>query len=138
MMEGFTSLVKNHLDQERSTRFVEKISLVKLRLKAMRRGVWYRALNRIDRVLVDLTIKVTKTAVKSASLLNQLRSVTTKIENLLENKLSRETRTYGLPQARKLACIAQNWGNKNARAWSSDYAFAQFLAAINLNANHSL
>ena len=66
--------------QEKTSNFVEKVNLVKLRLKAMRSGVWYRALNRIDRVLVDLTIKVTKTSIRSNSLLNQLLTVTTKIE----------------------------------------------------------
>jgi hypothetical protein len=130
--------VKKSPNQERTSNFVEKISLVKLRLKAMRTGVWYRALNRIDRVLVDLTIKVAKTTIKSNSLINQLLSVTTKIETLLENKLSRETRLYGLPQASKLGSIAQSWGNKNAHSWSSDNAFAKFLAALNLNVNHSL
>jgi hypothetical protein len=125
--------VKKAPAQEKKTHFVEKISLVKLRLKAMRRGVWYRALNRIDRVLVDLTIKVTKTAIKSRTLLNQLQSVTAKIECFLENKLTRTAREYGLPQTCKLAGIAQSWGNKDAHAWSSDYAFATFLAALKLN-----
>ncbi len=128
--------MKKSFPQERKTRFVEKISLVKLRLRAMRSGVWYRALNRIDRVLVDLTIKVAKTSIKSTSLINQLLSVTTKIETLLENKLSRTTREYGLPQACKLSGIAQSWGNKHAHAWSSDFGFATFLAALKLNASH--
>jgi hypothetical protein len=120
--------------QERTSRFVEKISLVKLRLKAMRSGVWYRALNRIDRVLVDLTIKVTKNSIKSRLLLNQLLSVTTKIESLLENKLTKTTREFGLPTACKLSSLAQSWGNQNAGAWSSDLNFARYLAVLKLNA----
>ena len=55
----------------------------------MRSGMWYRALNRIDRVLVDLTIKVAKASIHSNSLINQLLTVTTKLESILENKLSR-------------------------------------------------
>ena len=35
-----------------------KQQLVRLRLKAILAGVWFRALPRIDRVLVDLTVKV--------------------------------------------------------------------------------
>ncbi len=120
--------------QEKASPFVEKVNLVKMRLRAMRSGVWYRALNRIDRVLVDLTIKVTKTSIKSRSLLTQLLSVTTKIEALLENKLSKTTREYGLPLANKLSKIAQNWGNKHAQNWSSDLDFARYLAVLKLNA----
>jgi hypothetical protein len=119
--------------QEKTSSFVEKVNLVKLRLKAMRSGVWYRALNRIDRVLVDLTIKVTKNNVRSISLINQLLSVTTKIEALLENKLSRTTREYGLPLASRLSQFAQNWGNKSALSWSSDLDFARYLAVNKLN-----
>ncbi len=103
----------------------------------MRSGVWYRALNRIDRVLVDLTIKVTKTSIRSTSLLTQLLTVTTKIEALLENKLSKTTRQFGFPLACKLSQIAQNWGNKEAHSWSSDLDFARFLAVHKLNANLS-
>jgi hypothetical protein len=128
--------VKKSFAQDGKSNFVEKISLVKLRLKAMRSGVWFRALNRIDRVLVDLTIKVTKTKIKSKSLLNQLLSVTTKIENFLENKLTKTIREYGLPQSCKISSIAQSWGNNDASAWSNDYAFAKFLAALKLNNSH--
>jgi hypothetical protein len=125
--------VKKSLSQEWASRFVDKINLAKLRLRAMRSGVWYKALNRIDRVLVDLTIKVIKNNVRSVSLLTQLLTVTTKIESLLENKLSRATREYGLPLANKLSQLAQKWGNKTARSWSSDLAFAKYLAVHKLN-----
>ena len=48
-------------------RFLCKEQLVKLRLNAMRAGVWFRALRRIDRALIDLTIKVAST-VRSVTL----------------------------------------------------------------------
>jgi hypothetical protein len=38
--------------------FLGRAQLMKLRLKAIRSGMWFRSLSRIDRVLVDLTIKV--------------------------------------------------------------------------------
>ena len=44
--------------QDGSSSFLNRTQLMKLRLKAMRAGVWFKALPRIDRVLVDLTIKV--------------------------------------------------------------------------------
>jgi hypothetical protein len=119
--------------QENKTCFVEKISIVKLRTKALRSGIWYRALNRIDRVLVDLTIKVIKTSIRSTSLINRLLSVSTKLESFLENKLSRATREIGFPIACKLSTLAQSWGNKQAHLWSKDLDFAKYLAAMKLN-----
>ena len=52
---------------ENTFSFLTKTQLIKLRLKAMRAGVWFRALPRIDRVLVDLTIRVTS-SIRSATL----------------------------------------------------------------------
>lgn len=121
--------------QERTSRFVEKAHLVKLRLKAMRSGMWFRALNRIDRVLVDLTIKVAKKGVHSNSLINRLLTVTTKLESILENKLTQATREFGFPLACKLSQIAQKWGNLHAQDWSRDLDFAKYLAVIKLNSN---
>jgi len=38
--------------------FINKKQLVNLKTKAMRSGAWFKALQRIDRVLFDLTIRV--------------------------------------------------------------------------------
>ena len=37
---------------------LEKGGLLVLKLKAIRSGVWFRAFRRIDRVLVELTLKI--------------------------------------------------------------------------------
>ena len=37
---------------------VDKSGILELRVKAIRAGVWFRGLRRIDRALIDLTIKV--------------------------------------------------------------------------------
>jgi hypothetical protein len=112
--------------------FLSKAQLVKLRLKAMRAGVWYRALPRIDRVLVDLTIRVADT-IRSPHLARCILSVAGKLERLLESKLQRAVREFGLPIARKLSLFAQKWGNEAAEKWAFDDGFARYWAAIKLN-----
>ena len=116
--------------------FLGRATLVKLRLKAMRAGVWFRALPRIDRVLVDLTIKVTDT-IRSPHLARSILSVAGKLEGLLESKLQRAVREFGLPIAHKLSMFAQKWGNKTAEKWASDDGFARYWAAIKLNERFS-
>lgn len=106
--------------------------LVKLKAKAMRAGVWFRALARIDRVLIDLTTKVTQ-YVRSPSLTKSLLSVTSKLEGLLESKVVRATNETGFRLARKLSLLAQEWGHKTARAWVGDAGFARYLAVAELN-----
>jgi hypothetical protein len=113
--------------------FVVKRQLLKLRMKAIRAGVWFRALQRIDRALIDLTIKVIAENVRSFTLAKSILSVERKLEGLLENKIVRAIREIGFPLAHKLSQFAQNWGNMSARNWTSDLSFARFLAAMNLN-----
>lgn len=112
--------------------FLEKAQLIKLRLKAMRAGVWFKALPRIDRVLVDLTIKVAGT-VRSFRLASNILSVIRKLESVMESRFLRAVRENGFSLARKLGLIAQKWGNVTAESWESDKGFARYLAAMSLN-----
>ena len=53
--------------------FLDKKQLVNLKTKAMRSGAWFKALQRIDRVLFDLTIRVVDT-IRSAKLAKSTRA----------------------------------------------------------------
>ena len=112
--------------------FLDKTQLIKLKLKAMRAGVWFRALPRIDRVLFDLTIKVVR-CIHSSSLAKIILSITGKLEALLESKLARAIRDIGFPLACKLSLLAQKWGNRGAQEWAKDTGFARYLAVMKLN-----
>jgi hypothetical protein len=118
--------------RQESFSFLDKSRLVRLKMRAMRAGVWYRALRRIDRVLVDLTISVAQ-GVRSVFLANRLLSVTRKLDDLLESKLARAVREVGFPLAGKLSVVAQGWGNADAWAWALDGSFARYLAVLRLN-----
>jgi hypothetical protein len=112
--------------------FLSKAQLVRLRLRAVRAGVWFRALPRIDRVLVDLTIRVAG-SVRSVTLARNILAVTRKLEGLLENRLLRAFRQVGVQLAKKLSTVAQKWGNLSAKNWASDVSFVNFLAVMHIN-----
>jgi len=112
--------------------FLEKPQLLKLKRKAMRAGVWFRALRRIDRALVDLTIRVAGT-VRSFNLAKNILTVVRKLKDVMENRLLRAVREAGFPVARRLASFAQKWGNGSAKQWGSDVGFARYWAAMSLN-----
>jgi hypothetical protein len=122
--------------QERSFTFLEKTQLVKVKRKAIRAGVWFRALRRIDRVLIDLTIRVAD-SVRSASLARCVLFVTGKLDDLFESKLSRMKRAIGIPLARKLGLFAQKWRNRIAEDWAKDKVFVGCLAVMGLNGHPS-
>ena len=111
---------------------VARMQLVKMKLRAIRAGVWFRALPRIDRALIDLTIKVAQN-IRSTTLAISIISVARKLEDLFESKLTRTIRDIGLSLTSKLSLIAQKWGNKAAKTWASDMNFARYLAVMNLN-----
>ena len=112
--------------------FLERAQLLKLRLKAMRSGVWFRVLPRIDRVLIDLTIKVAGT-VRSFTLAKNILAVIRKLENSMESRFLRAIQEIGFPIARRLCLMAQKWGNVTAKEWESDLGFARYLAAMSFN-----
>ena len=115
-----------------ASKFMGKEQLLKLKRKALRAGVWFRALPRIDRVLVDLTIRVAQ-CIRSPSLVNSILSVARKIEDLLESRFARAVREFGFSLAWRLSLLAQKWGNKAARSWAGDEGFATYLAVMRLN-----
>jgi hypothetical protein len=118
--------------QKNASNFLNREQLIKLRLKAIRAGVWFRALPRIDRVLVDLTIKVAST-VRSVTLAKNIFAIVGKLEGLLESRLSIALRKVGLPLAQKLSALAQTWGHTSAKSWPSDLSFVNYLAVIHIN-----
>ncbi len=118
--------------RKKSFCFLNKKQLVKLRLKALRAGVWFKALPRIDRALVDLTIEVAS-SIRSTTLAKSILAVTRKLEVLLESRLLRAFRGVAFQLAQKLSLVAQKWGNLVAKTWASDVSFMKFLAVMHIN-----
>ncbi|MEM3641369.1 MAG: hypothetical protein QXH37_05570 [Candidatus Bathyarchaeia archaeon] len=115
-----------------NSRIIDKKELLKLRLKAINCGVWFRALNRVDRALVYLTIKVAN-KVRSVVLTDALRSIVKKLEDAMKNRVLQAMKDVGFQLARKLSLLAQKWGNFSARNWAYDLSFAKFLAMMHIN-----
>ena len=117
---------------DKNSGFLEKAQLLKLKLKAMRSGVWFRVLPRIDRVLIDLTIRVAG-SVRSFTLAKSILTIIRKLESIMESRFLRSVKEIGIPIARRLGLVAQRWGNGSAKGWESDGDFARYLAAMSFN-----
>jgi hypothetical protein len=115
-----------------SSSFPNRIQLTKIKSKAIRAGVWFKTLPRIDRVLFDLTIKVIEN-IRSATLAKRIFVVMGKLEGLLESSILKSVRVIGRSLAEKLSLIAQKWGNASAKSWVADSSFAFFLAIMHIN-----
>jgi len=111
---------------------LERVALFRLRLQAVRSGVWFRALSRIDRALLDLTLKVSA-EVRSRKLVKALFAVVSRLQIALGSSVSHVVLSFGFRSARKLSLVAQRLGNVSARGWATDFSFARFLAVMYLN-----
>ena len=111
---------------------LRRTNLLRLKSRALRRGVWFRALSRIDRVLVDLTVNVVY-GVHGFKLAEALWSVMKKLEDALENRVLRAAKEVGFALARHVSLLAWNWGNRSAKDWAYDRSFARFLTIMHIN-----
>ena len=96
---------------------------------ALRRGVWFRSLSRIERGVIDLTIRYVEN-IKSTKLAKVVTAIIEKLQTATENRLERLVRTIGLALSQKLSKIAISWGNKSASQWANDCSYAKYLLLI--------
>lgn len=110
-----------------SSVFVSAGKLVEFKKAALRRGVWFRALSRVERGVIDLTVKCVD-SIKSEKLTKVVTVIIDKLQLAMEGMADQLVRTIGLPLARKISNIAVSWGNLSASKWAEDCAFARYLA----------
>ena len=106
--------------------------LIRVRARALRRGVWFRALTGAERAVVDLTTRVVE-RVRSHLLAKVLTSVVKKLLDAMEGEAARLMRTVGRSLARRLSGIARGWGNRSAVRWAEEAGFMQYLSIMHMN-----
>jgi len=109
-----------------------RFRLLELKKRSLRRGIWFRVLNRLERAQVDLTVRVVET-VRSSLLARILNSIMDKLSQALESRVSTLIKSAGFPTALRLSRIARSWGYESAEEWVGDSEFARFLAILHLN-----
>ena len=93
---------------------------------ALRRRVWFKLLTRVERGIIDLTVKYVD-SIKSRKLAKVVTVIISKLQTKIESAVDKLVRTIGLPLTRKISNIAAGWGNRLAFLWANDFCFAKFL-----------
>src|SRR2546425_11905006 len=99
--------------------------LVGLKTRGLRRRLWYSTLSRIERGLVDLTIRWVD-EVRSGRLTETLVRILAKLAMALETGMGRVL-MRGRILAMKVSELAVGWGNRPAYSWRFETAFANAL-----------
>jgi len=107
--------------------------LMKVRTRALRKGVWFRALSRVERSIVDLTIRCVE-RIHSRILMKTVAAILDKLLETLQEDYMKRVDRAGREIARKICEIANRWGNPYAWTWKYDSNFIKFLG---INATNS-
>jgi len=110
-----------------SRRFLEGV-----RSKAIRVGVWFTAIDRIERGILALTIR-TVDVVRSITLGVEIVKILVKLREALKSGFVRCMNGFGLKRAMKVSRQAVEWGYNAAKDWASDLGFIQYLTMIDVN-----
>ena len=111
---------------------VTRQDLMKIKAKALRRRVWFRALSRVERCIVDLTTRCVE-RVRSLVLARTIFDIINKILKTLESGFLEKVNNVGSAIAEKVCGIAVGWGNVSASRWRRDVDFVRFLGINAVN-----
>ena len=106
--------------------------LILIKQRALRKGAWFRVLNRTERAIISLTIRCVN-EVRSSNLAEILRPIVDRLVDAMKSKVERLTETIGRELALNLSRIAKGWKCAPAVAWDSDPGFVQYLAITHMN-----
>jgi hypothetical protein len=116
---------------ERRT-LLTRSEILRVKTRALRRGVWFRALTKTDRACIDLAVLVVE-RVRSRLLQRILSSLIRKLEEIMKSRVQRLMHEVGGSMAKKLSKIANEWGNESAVRWAEDSGFIRYLTITYLN-----
>ena len=106
--------------------------LSKIRQRSLRRGILYRALNRLERSILDLTIRCVE-EVRSQLLIKTLINLVSKLSEALKSRFLSRVEEVGRPLAKRISIMAQSLGCEDASRWGEDPFFIRYLGVKALN-----
>jgi 5-carboxymethyl-2-hydroxymuconate isomerase len=109
-----------------------KQGLKKVKSRALRNRTWYKTLTRVERAIIDLTIKCVE-KVRSHVLAQTVSMIISKILRTLKEDFIVEAEKVGREIAERLCRIAERWGSKTASGWKHDFSFVRFLGVNAVN-----
>ena len=99
---------------------------MRARARALRQRIWFKALSRVERGILDLTIRCVE-RVRSRVLDRIVSDIVAKILKTLKPSFLETAMRLGREIADEVCGIALKWGNMSASMWKHDLGFIRFL-----------
>lgn len=128
---AISSSCKKQPSEKRNNNIFSRDSLLRLRRRALRQGLWFKALNRVERALVQLTARCIESP-SSPRLLAILSQIVGKLNAFVVESFNGLIERLGTPLAERIALLGQRWGLTNADAWKTDIHFIRYLGLRSL------
>ena len=105
--------------------------LTLIKYKSLRTGLWFKALNKVERAIINLTIKYVR-VIKSPKLMEETTKIVGKLMDVIVDlpNLMRKVGRFWAYRISKLVC---SWGNLEASRWGDDPNFAGYLVMTKMN-----
>jgi hypothetical protein len=117
-------------------RLVSREGLTSIKKRALRKRVWYKVLSRLERGIVDLTVKYVE-KVRSPVLARIIAKIVCKLLKALRSRFLMKIETLGYGLADRICRVAVEWGNPEASNWKYDRGFIRCLG-INAISNQAM
>jgi hypothetical protein len=102
--------------------------------KALRKKVWFSALDRVERSILSLTAKCVD-VVRSSQLGVVIVKILSKLQKSMRSGFIIRVETFGVLEARRLVEVAKGWGNELADGWLG-MDFSWYLTALMMNSRY--
>ena len=102
-----------------------------VRVNALRKRTWFKALDRVERGIVDLTIKMVKT-LKSHVLAGEIVKILVKLKEADKGAFTRHIESYGYQKLKIVVAQAASFGSNVAHSWLRELDYAAWLALNNI------
>ena len=106
--------------------------LSKIRKKALRKGVWYKALDSLERGILSLSSRVIN-RVESSLLGIELVKILSKLRFFFKSDFTKCIENYGYKRVKELVMISINWLPNYANRWINDLNYAKYITLIHIN-----
>jgi hypothetical protein len=105
--------------------------LAGVRRKALRKGIWYKALSRAERGIISLTSRLVD-KIQSLDLAKSVVKILAKLRDAAKHPFTRHMENHGVSQAHRNIEHAINFGSKEAYNWMTSQ-YIRYLAFIDYN-----
>lgn len=103
-----------------------------MKTRALRQRIWFKTLSRLERGILDLTIRCVE-RVQSRVLSRTILGIIKKMLKLLEERFVTRAERIGYGIAEKLCTLGESWGNSECAAWKLDKSYVRLLGVNALN-----